>query len=160
MTRIDLILSFHDGRRWFSLGLALASFVVAATMAKVSASVPEAPLKTILFFSASAALGMAIGGYAGYTLTRLSETPAGKGGVPRPVALTLLVPLFAFPVAATILGGSTGDVLAIPLALFLGLNIFGLPCVATTFLWSVLFLYVIRPWHLRRIAGASTHIDD
>ncbi len=153
MTRIDPSLSFHDGRRWFSLGLALVSFVVAATTAKVSASTSDVPLKLLLFFSASGALGMAIGGYAAYTLTRQSETPAGKGGVPRPVALTLLVPLFAFPIAAMILGSSTGSVVAIPLAVFGGLMVFGLPCVATTFLWSVLFLYVIRPWRLRRIAG-------
>jgi hypothetical protein len=103
-----------------------------------------------LIVDISAGVGLYFGATIALALTRSTISKASQF-----IALWLLVPCFAFPIAALISGiGTVGHPVGALFALYLGVKGFGLPCLVVCAMWSALYVFYGRP------IASTTHLPE
>ena len=142
------VVAYRRGRTSFSLGLAIISVVV---LFALGGRLPDRYDNLFVVALVVPGASMAVGGFCAYMLTEWAERANLGARLARVAALTLIAPLIGFLLAAIAMGlGKPGLVL---LALLLGLKQFAVPALLTTFTWSLLHVFVIRPWLSRQATG-------
>ena len=139
------VVAYRRGRTSFSLGLAAVSAVV------LFAFWGRPPDRSDYFYVPALAIPsacMAIGGFFAYMLTEWPERANLGARLGRVLALTVISPLIAFLIAAGV-----GGLIYPPLMMAviqIGPMLVGVPALLTTFAWSLLHVFVIRPWLSRQ----------
>lgn len=91
---------------------------------------------------------MAIGGFFAYMLTEWPERANLGARLGRVLALTVIAPLIGFLIAALPIGLVSPELMMA--AIQFGPMLFAVPALLTTFAWSLLHVFVIRPWLSRQ----------
>jgi hypothetical protein len=134
------VVAYRRGRTSFSLGLAAVSAAVLFALGGYD----DFFVPALAFPSAV----MAIGGFFAYMLTEWPERANLGARLARVLALTVISPLIAFLIAAGVIGLISPVIMMAVVQI--GPMLFVVPALLTTFAWSLLHVFVIRPWLSRQ----------